>query len=582
MMQKRKGKEMELAGRSEQGAVATRPGVEAGEEEKKSAPGVGTAEEEEERVKSRRRIRGRRQRPVKSESDPVADTDNSAPPTQPPVGNQGLPGSANNNGGSMGGVEDGKRLQAEADRRAEDGKIIKLQPSWIADNEMLREEIQRLNKTLEDCNKENRGFKEDIRLREEAYIRDQRIIRTMETQLSNSVKETADSRAETQTERQRVTICQGVIGQLKREVASTTSKLADTTHDKHQLEAAKDEAEVIINGLHERVDALESEVTSHDAVATENTSLQGQIAEVHTSLEDAFSDMAKGLTIEEKFTYLREHQAAAPTGRPRIVSGASLHEETDDVSISDSESHHGAPAPKQTLTFTGITSVETAPIATVKSTKPFQYVDIISVDTVPVSAPAFLPTAAKKSTASLGLSDITTVETAPVIAPAVLSTAAEKSTVSLGFSDITSVETAPTIAPTATAPFTPLLTPTTRRRIFGLSNTTTVETAPAVATPVIPAPRVIQKIKRIYVDKPVDRPVVPWWMWVLFLLGIFACIGGFAGLLREKQIWLDANDLAYERLMGGQQETWMEWIGLGVGDLLPDMGSGMMGHSMFA
>jgi hypothetical protein len=575
MMQKRKEKEMEMemAGRSEQGAVATRPWVEEGEEEKKSAPGVGTAEEEEERVKSRRRIRGRRQRPPKSESDPVADTDNSAPPTQPPVGNQGLPGSANNNGGSMRGVEDGQRLQAEADRRAQDGHIFDMKPSWLADNEMLREEIQRLNKTLEDCNKENRGLKEDVRLRAEAYIRDQKIIRTMETQLSNSVKETADSRAETQTERQRVTICQDVIGQLKQEVASITSKLADTTHDKHQLEADKDEAEVVINGLHERVDALESELTEHDAVATENTSLQGQIAEVHTSLEDAFSDMAKGLTIEEKFTYLREHQAATPIGRPRVVSGASLHEETDDVSVSDSESHHGTAAPKQTLTFTGITSVETAPIATVKSTAPFQYVDIVSVDTGSVAAPAALSVAAKKTTASLGFSDITTVETSPSAAPAV------KPAAPLTFSDISSVDTAPTIARAASSEFPSLLPSPTRRRILALSNTTTLETAPVAAAPAAPAPRVIQKIKRIYVDKPVDRPVVPWWMWVLFLLGIFACIGGFAGLLREKQIWLDANDLAYERLMGGQQETWMEWIGLGVGDLLPDMGSG---HSMFA
>jgi hypothetical protein len=29
---------------------------------------------------------------------------------------------------------------------------------------------------------------------------------------------------------------------------------------------------------------------------------------------------------------------------------------------------------------------------------------------------------------------------------------------------------------------------------------------------------------------------------------------------------LDANDLAYERLMGGRQDIWIEWIRWGVGD----------------
>jgi hypothetical protein len=516
-----------MAGRSEQGAVAARPWA------------------EEARVA---RNRGRRQRPLpKRKSGPVADTP--APSQKAPVDNQGLPGS-DNKGGPMGGVEDGQRLQDEADRLEDGPRIIKQKASWLADNDMLREEIQKLTKSLEDREKENKAFKEDVRLKEEACSRDQRIIRTMETQLSNSAKESADCRAEAQTERQRVTISQGVIEQLKQEVASITSKLAGTTHDKHQLEADRDEAEVVINGLHERVDALESEVTSRDAVATENNSLQGQIAQVHTSLEDAFSDMAKGLTIEEKFTYVREHQAAETTGRPRVVSGASLHEETNDVS--DSGSRHGTPAPKQTLTFTGITSVHTAPIAAVNSVSPFEYSGINTVETAPIAASAVPSVAAAKSTSPLAFSDTITVETTPIVATSTTSAEPEK-----------------------------LLPPAVRRRLLAMSNTAPLEPAPVIAAPVARAPRVVLKTKRVYIETPVDRPFVPWWMWVLFLLGILACIGGFAGLLREKQIWLEANDLAYERLMGGQQETWMEWIGLGVGDLLPDMGSGMMGHSMF-
>jgi hypothetical protein len=519
-----------------------------GEEDKKRA-----AEAEEERVAKNR---ARRQKGPKSKSAPVADADATAPSpahsSEPPVDNQGLPGSANNKGGPMGGVEDGQRLQEEADRRALEGKTLNMKPSWEADNLLLQLKIQELNKRIDDRDKDVLDVKEELRKMGNALKQDELTIHEMEIQLEESKKESAASMAEAQTEKQRVTITKGVIEQLKQEVASVTSKLADTTHEKHQLEADKDEAEVVINGLHERIDALESEVTSRDAVATENNSLQGQIADVHTCLEDAFSDMAKGLTIEEKFTYLRERQAAAPTPRPRIVSGASLHQETDNVSDSDS---CDAPALKQTLTFAGITSVETAPIAAIKSTAPLNYADIISIDTVPISAPA-----------------------------AASSIAAAKPTASLEFSDVATIETASTVAPAASPEFTPLRTPATRTRLLAMSMSDDAPLEPVSVKAALPAPapRVIVKTKRIYIEKPVDRPVVPWWMWALFLLGIIACIGGFAGLLREKQIWLDANDLAYERLMGGQQETWMEWIGMGIGDLLPDMGSGMMGHSMFA
>jgi hypothetical protein len=49
--------------------------------------------------------------------------------------------------------------------------------------------------------------------------------------------------------------------------------------------------------------------------------------------------------------------------------------------------------------------------------------------------------------------------------------------------------------------------------------------------------------------------------------------------LRENQIWLEANDLAYQRLMGAEQETLLASVSMGVQDLLPSMG--VMGHSLF-
>jgi hypothetical protein len=94
-----------------------------------------------------------------------------------------------------------------------------------------------------------------------------------------------------------------------------------------------------------------------------------------------------------------------------------------------------------------------------------------------------------------------------------------------------------------------------------------------------PAPVIRVQWRNRYITEHVDRPVVPWWMWLLFLVAMILCASGFAGLLRENHIWIDANDLAYQRLMGAEQETLLASVSMGVQDLLPSMG--VMGHSLF-
>ena len=111
---------------------------------------------------------------------------------------------------------------------------------------------------------------------------------------------------------------------------------------------------------------------------------------------------------------------------------------------------------------------------------------------------------------------------------------------------------------------------------MAFSGISSIETAPGAApiAAVIEEPEPIVKIIEIhtpydrFVDRFVDRAVVPWGMWLLFLLGMLVCLGNFAALWREQQIWVTANDTAYQRLMGVNQETWLEWIALGVKGLL--------------
>ena len=218
---------------------------------------------------------------------------------------------------------------------------------------------------------------------------------------------------------------------------------------------------------------------------------------------------------------------------------------------SDAGSEHANTKPKEVLSISHITSVETVPVAAPitqkQPTMSFGFSNVTSIDTPPVASAATVTK--KKPTASFGLSNITSVETMPI--PAAATVTQRKPTASFGLSDIMSVETTPIPAPEA-AP--------------------TEKPAPEI--------RVQWRTPRT-IYKHVDHAVVPWWMWFLFVLAIATCAAAFAGLLREKQIWFDANDLAYQRLMGAEQETWLQSVGLGVQDLLPGMGPGGTGYSLF-
>jgi hypothetical protein len=480
---KRQGLSAKAAAAEEAENVA-RPWAEEGEEEGK---GDGTGS------KSRRLRKPRALKRAEAVAKAAAAAAaSSALEVGPSDNNQGVPGSVEG-GRPMNETEAGQRQQEEADAFWQEPRVVDLVARHNRENDELRTSHNKLLVDLCDAQTtiaKNLGdHRAEILRRQNASREEAALSRDSSDRLDLALEALEKANAAAKADKLRIQVQQDLIEKLRKDTTSLSSELTeltDTLHTKHQLEAEKDEAEILTNGLQERIDALESELALKETLATENTDLQDQIAEVHSSFEDAFSDMAKGLTIDEKFAYVHEHQKPVLTGRPRIVSTASLHEELDD--LSDAGSEHASAKLKEILSISGITSVETAPVAAAVTQK--------------------------QPTISFGFSKLITKR---------------KPTVSFGLSNITSVESTPIPAPVA---------------------------APAEK----PAPEIrVQWRTPRTVYKHVDRAVVPWWMWFLFLIAIVTCASGFAGLLREKQIWLDANDLAYQRLSkkhGSGRSAW--------------------------
>lgn len=499
------------------------PWAEEGEEEEENQAEPAPGEEGVRRKKYKRRIRKPRaiKRANAEAQAAAAAAASSAPEVGPTDNNQGVPGSVEG-GPPMNELEAGQSQQEEADAIWQDQRIVDLIARHNRHDDEQRASTTKLITDLADAQTALADKEAELGAQKRANRQEASLSYETSQRLEDALQEVKDANAAAKTDRQRLQISQNVIDQLKKEVETLASDLTNTTRAKHQLEAEKDEAEVLANGLQERIDALEIEASGHEDDAAEILFLQDQIADVHIAFEDAFTDMARDLNFDGKFAYVREHMKAAPTGRPRIVSTASLHEELDDA---DTRSDHAKAAPKEVLSISHITSVETVPVAV---------------------------TTAPKKTTTLGFSGITAVDTKPVAvpaaAPAAVPAAATRPKAPLAFSGITSVETSPIPTP-------PIERPAPEIRVQW-------------RTP-----------RRIIIDRPVA--VVPWWMWLSFLVllvAIVACATGFAGLLREKQIWLDANDMAYQRLMGAGQETWPQSLRLGVHDLLPGVASA---HSLF-
>jgi hypothetical protein len=324
------------------------------------------------------------------------------------------------------------------------------------------------------------------------------------------------------------------LAEAKKAITDITSEMKDISAAGNELKAENDALLGENAELRTRNEHLEAEdVTNKELIeanAETNDRLEEEISHVHAAFEYTFSDMAKDLTIDEKFAYAREQQQKA-TLATRLASEATLHDELEGTP---------EPVPYEAFTFSKISSVETVPVAA-----------------VPTVVPAVV---AKKP---LSFSSISSAHTPPVSLPA---TAAKKP---MSFSGITTVETAPLTAAPANTPLD------TKKKPMSFSGITSISTSPVAAEPssANEKPEVITKIIEVYkpYDRLVDRPVYPWWFLLPVSLGVLAVLGLSAALWRERMIWVTANDTAYQRLFGVYQETWPEWIGLGVKELVLPM-----------
>jgi hypothetical protein len=464
------------------------------------------------------------------------------PPTNADADNQGLPGSVM----ATDDVEAGQGLQETWDAFYSDPRVKRIQ-------QQHQEALLALEKDGAARDAAASGHAASIKKLEDdlaSYkdkLHNERIARSEDTKLNDQNKEALKQEQERfqkyrekhEKEIKAASAITADLADAKQSLADVTSELKDVEADLERVVAEKDELVIEVDHLQAANERLQSEAaTSRDlaaANAATNSRLDEDIAQVHADFEDAFFDMAKDLTMDEKFAYARDLQQKA-TLATRLAS-ETLHDELEE---------HPEP---ETFSFSKITSVETVPVAAVAA--------------VPA---VVLPAAATKK--PMTFSGISTVETAPfTFAAPIAATPVDTKKKPMSLSGITSVETPPVAAAPAGTTKNPML----------LSGITSVETVPVAAAPAAvkkPLAEIIEITKTVevpydrFVDRFVDRTVVPWWMWLLLLLGLLMCLGGFAGLWREQQIWIAANETAYQRLMGVNQETWFEWIILGVKDLM--------------
>lgn len=523
-------------------------------EDRPAPGGIGTTEEGEGVPAARKYHRLRTPRAERRERARARVAASKASEVGPTDNNQGLPGSVEG-GQPMRETEAGQSQQDEEDEIFKDPRIVALIARHNKYDDAQRAELADCRKSSDFRQREIDNHKETIRKQKAAIAQQERLAGDVSDDFENALQDARDAhaaaedaKAAAEASNKRFRVSEDLMARMRNESIAITSALKEATEQKHQLEEQFDEAGVYCHELEDRIDDLERKLAAQQTVATENTTLKEEIAAVHSSFEDVFSDMAKGLTINEKFAYVREHQNTAPAGRSRIASTSSLHEELDDHSDAGSE-HSKAPT-REPLTFSGTESVEIAPASEHSKAprrEPLTFSGITSIETAP-AAPVVAPV--KKP--------------APTTGP-------------LTFSGTKSVETAP-VAPVVA----PVEKSAPMREPFAFSGITNIETAPVapVVAPIKkPAPEIRVQWRNRYITEHVDRPVVPWWMWLTLLIAIITCASGFAGLLRENLIWLDANDMAYQRLMGAEQEALLASVSMGVQDLLPSMGG--MGHSLF-
>lgn len=507
--------------REANGEVLGAQGV--GGNEGTAAPVEGEVKKKTRKPKTRKR-HGDAEAPAKSPTDADADADN-----------QGPPGSVM----ATDDVDAGQGLQEKADAFNNDPRVKYIQEQNQLQLAALEEDLASRDAAAKDHQAAVKKLEDDLAVCKDALRKSENALKIADKLCAENAilienERTASKKYRDEHEEtiKAAPANFAALAEAKKTITDITSDLKDLSAAGNELKAENDALVGENAELRATSERLEAEaVTSKELIeanAETNDRLEEEISHVHAAFEYTFSDMAKDLTIDEKFAYAREQQQKA-TLATRLASEATLHDELEETS---------EPVPDEIFTFSKIASVETVPVAAVS------------------------PVVAKKPQ---GFSVISSAHTPPVALPA---TAAKRP---MSFSGITAVETAPVTAAPAAAP----LDTVTKKKPMSFSGITSVSTSPVAAEPARgnEKPEVITKIIEVYkpYDRLVYRPVYPWWFLLPVSLGVLAMLGLSAALWRERMIWVTANDTAYQRLFGVYQETWPEWIMLGVKELMLPM-----------
>ncbi|KAM0718582.1 hypothetical protein Q7P37_005652 [Cladosporium fusiforme] len=377
-------------------------------------------------------------------------------------------------------------------------------------------------------------------------------------------------KAEVAQLKKRDEISKALVQSVREDSSKLYSELQDAIEGKQAAETANDHNESMKAQLHERIDVLEGELKQLQAVTGDNDRMKGEIEAVHASLEDVFSDMTKDLSINEQLEYLRDQQSIAPIGRQPDAS-ISLHEELGEAL--DNVHEHADHATQTVDMNTPVpalvdSSTQTEVLAGPKyADNSMQTVD--NTDPVPALVDSTTQTDVIAGPKYANSSMQTVDDTTPV--PALVDSTTQTDVIAGPKYADSSMQTVDNTKPVPALVDSTTQTDAIAGPKFTDGTTQTDHVGVAVATP-----EVVIKHIPIVKQTVIEVPVTPWWMWLLVIIGTTLCVGAFAGLLREREIWVQANNLAYQRLVGEATEGWVEWVGLGVEELVGG-GGGLFG-----
>lgn len=417
-------------------------------------------------------------------------------------------------------------------------------------------EIEQLKADVKKKQAENSGFRNEVRGFRENSEQLEKAKRALE-------KERDDARAFGKYDQEQRDTIQKQLDTKKKEHTETRKELVQFKNKVAELEATN-------TSLHKELDSAEDKVKEFDRTFTENTDAKATLEQVNADFETIFRDLGDNLTVKDYVDHVREQHANKlkresseasferhfdsqhmQNGKNRHVSGASLGDQLEDTGYeSGSQTGDETEDPDRTLT-------DMDKLGLGRTLTPHDFFLIAEEDTNEREAMKkkfaedreememkYKELEEKMNKQAKELDSIKKAQAARIRAAAVPtitkrdSGTSKSPTAALSLSGIQEIISQPPIMPSP-----PAAVPT-------------VETKDAAATNTVHAPlQTLPGVKEIFSPPPPAKPFkqvlldLPFWLKIiLFLMLLFYAIS-YIALVRERHMWLEANDITHAHLL---------------------------------